>query len=168
MSLRPVSSLLLLAVLAGCGAGATVSQVDRSPGAANEVRVYLATRPEILVAGTPPDGSGPEAVAAGLRAPASQGGATFRLAAPGTDPVMRVGFGVDAGGLCRGAAGATQPAGGQLAATVAYCRGDQAYASAQLTSAQLAGPSSPGFDSAFANLFARMAQDKPRGGGGGK
>ncbi|SFH90241.1 hypothetical protein [Albimonas pacifica] len=168
MTSRRAACLLLPLLLAGCAGAGVVSQVDRSPGSADQVRAFLASRPVISVAGTPPDGAGPEAVAGALRAPASEGGGGFSLAAPGADPRLAVGFGAASpDALCAGAGGAGGgSATGELRATVAWCVDGAARGSARVSSGAVLGPSSPGFADLFASAFSQMARQRRSGGDG--
>ena len=172
MTSRRAACLLVPLVLAGCAGAGVVSQVDRAPGSADQIRAFLAARPVVSVVGAPPDGAGPEAVAVALRAPASEGGAAFALAAPGTDPRLAIGFGpASPEALCAGAGGVGGEAGGgasggALAATVAWCVDGAARGSARVTSGAVAGPSSPGFGDLFASAFSQMARQRRSGGDG--
>ncbi|MDF2233426.1 hypothetical protein P2H44_12770 [Albimonas sp. CAU 1670] len=168
MSSRRIAPLAAALLLAGCAGAGTVSQVDRSPGSAGQIRVFLATQPVAQVVGTPPDGATAEAVTAALRAPASQGGKGFGPAGPGTDPRLVISF---AGGspdaLCAGSTpGGGAAADGRLEALIVYCAGGASRGSARVASGAVAGPSSPGFSDLFATAFGQMARQRQSGGDG--
>mgnify|MGYP004455467971 CR=1 FL=1 len=167
MTSRLAACLLVPAVLAGCAGAGTVSQVSRSPGSADQVRVFLATQPVASVVGTPPDGADAARVAQALRAPASQGGKAFGLAAPGQDPRIAIGFGaVSPEALCSGGATAAGGASDRLEATVVYCQGGRPAGGARVASGTVLGPSSPGFADLFASALAQMARQRRSGGDG--
>lgn len=106
----------------------------------------------LVVLGAPPDGSGPEAVAAAMTVPQGLGGQGMALIPRGSDGArVVVAFGAGGGrsSLCDADRAGAVDTGPSLDAMLAWCFDDRAESSLVVASAATQGPGDAGFSTAM-------------------
>jgi len=142
-----LAAALTALTLAACGA----PQVAGVPGmfldTAENMRAATGGERPVVIAGRPPDGAAPEAVAAVLRGPSRFETTTFRaIPLPADDPytlVIQFGVGGPGPNTCIAPPGG-RPA--ELFATATLCRGARIINAATVRARTAAGPGDPEFD----------------------
>lgn len=155
--------------LSACAAGLTVVQPVEivGPYISTEPRAIVPAMP-LEVRGTPPDDSPPEAVAAAMRVPISQGGRPMELLPPG-DPgpgprVVVVFRGGVSGNPCLPGPAPPRPAAedpGPLTAALAFCRGDRILTRTTMRSGATRGPSDAEFGRAMDIALRELLTTRP-------
>ena len=149
--------------LAACGA----PQVAGVPGvilnSADNMRAATGGERPVVIAGRPPDGAGPEAVAAVLRGPPRFATTTFRaIPLPADDPftlVIQFGVGGPGPNTCVAPPGG-RPA--ELFATATLCRGSRIINAATVRARNTAGPGDPEFDRLMRALLVETYRPRNR------
>lgn len=154
--MRSLGIMAAAAFAAGCAGfgGDVITQIERSSAYSNErARAATGGVQPVEVVGAPPDGAGPEAVAAALRAPGIYPATTYRAVPPGGGG-LRTALVFGATLSPQAVCAAPQPGGAPaLVVSAALCQGETPLSGARMRANDLTGPSDPGFDDAMARLM---------------
>ncbi len=151
------------ALLTGCAGGGETILADSPDGlSVSRAGQFSGGQQFVEVIGAPPDGASAEAIVAGLRAPPAVAATRYVAVPPGGGGARLVlEFGVVTGGLssCRAPRAAATDT---LVLTATLCSERRTIRSATMRSADLKGPSSPGFDAAMGRLMAVLLTSERR------
>lgn len=152
-----IFAIVCAAILAGCGVETIQSTTELMPLRGSQRASLVNSAREVVVVGTPPDASTPEALAALLRIPGERNDRAFTVVpAPGRGYRLVAAYGAPRGRPCQ------QPSGTAidlpLELTVTYCVDGRRLSEATMRSQTIRGPSDPDFAGALDRLMMSLTR----------